>query len=127
MDPQTYRRWDQVPKRSKNPMLTGHTRREPSSIIMNAELSAVKVSVPSTEKCQTTCGSMKVCKYELDHCNGHRTCKTLTSNDNIYDRVVLWYLECRILILVTFDYYQYHVYTFLYGYWIFDAVYSFSG
>jgi hypothetical protein len=33
---------------SKHPLSTGHTRREPSSMIMNAELSAVKVSVPST-------------------------------------------------------------------------------
>jgi hypothetical protein len=24
-------------------------------------------------------GSMKICNYELDHCNGHRTCKSLTS------------------------------------------------
>jgi hypothetical protein len=23
---------------------------------------------------------MKVCNYKLDHCNGHRTCETLTSN-----------------------------------------------
>jgi hypothetical protein len=28
------------------------------------------------EKCQTTYGSMKVCNYKLDHCNGHRTCDT---------------------------------------------------
>jgi hypothetical protein len=31
------------------------------------------------EKCQTTYGLMKVCNYKLNHCNGHRTCKTLTS------------------------------------------------
>jgi hypothetical protein len=29
-------------------MSTGHTHRDPSSMIMNAELSDVKVSVPST-------------------------------------------------------------------------------
>jgi hypothetical protein len=46
-DPRIYRRWDQVP-RSKHPLLIDHTRREPSSMIMNAELSAVKVSVSST-------------------------------------------------------------------------------
>jgi hypothetical protein len=46
-DPRKYRRWDQVPRRSKHPLPTGHTRREPSSIIVNAELSAVKVSVSS--------------------------------------------------------------------------------
>jgi hypothetical protein len=33
------------------------------------------------EKCQTTYGSRRVCNYELDHCNGHRTCKTPTSNE----------------------------------------------
>jgi hypothetical protein len=33
------------------------------------------------EKCQTTYGSMKVCNYKLDHCNGHKTCKTLTSSE----------------------------------------------
>jgi hypothetical protein len=47
-DPRIYRRWDQVPRRSKHPMLIDHTRREPSSMIMNAELSAVKVRVSST-------------------------------------------------------------------------------
>jgi hypothetical protein len=29
-DPQIYRRCDQVPRRSKNPLLTGHTSHEPS-------------------------------------------------------------------------------------------------
>jgi hypothetical protein len=24
-----YQRWDQVPRRSKHPLMTGHTRREP--------------------------------------------------------------------------------------------------
>jgi hypothetical protein len=47
-DPRIYRRWDQVPRRSKHLLLIDHTRREPSSMIMNAELSAVKVSVSST-------------------------------------------------------------------------------
>jgi hypothetical protein len=42
-NPRIYRRWDQVPRRSKHPLLIDHTRREPSSMIMNAELSAVKV------------------------------------------------------------------------------------
>jgi hypothetical protein len=48
MDPRIYRRWDQVPRRSKHPLLFDHTRCEPSSMIMNAELSAVKVSVSCT-------------------------------------------------------------------------------
>jgi hypothetical protein len=47
-DPRIYRRWDQVLRRSKHPLLIDHTRREPSSMIMNAELSDVKVSVLST-------------------------------------------------------------------------------
>jgi hypothetical protein len=47
-DPRIYRRWDHVPRRSKHPLWTGHTRRKPSSMIMNAELSAVKVSMQST-------------------------------------------------------------------------------
>jgi hypothetical protein len=47
MDPQNYQRWDQVPKRSKHPLPTGRTRCDHSSIIVNEELSAVKVSVPS--------------------------------------------------------------------------------
>jgi hypothetical protein len=47
-DPRIYRRWDQMPRRSKHPLLIDHTRREPSFIIMNAELSAVKVNVSST-------------------------------------------------------------------------------
>jgi hypothetical protein len=46
-DPRKYWRWDQVPRRSKHPLPTGHTRCEPNSIIVNAELSAVRVSVPS--------------------------------------------------------------------------------
>ncbi|XP_056020094.1 titin-like isoform X2 [Ostrea edulis] len=32
-DPWTHQRWDQVPKRSKHPLLTGHTRREPHILI----------------------------------------------------------------------------------------------
>jgi hypothetical protein len=48
MDPRNYRRWNQVPGRSKYPFPTGRTRCEPNSIIMNAELSTVKVSVSST-------------------------------------------------------------------------------
>jgi hypothetical protein len=44
------RRWDRVPRRNKRSLSTGHTRREPSFMIMNAELSAVKVSVSSTVK-----------------------------------------------------------------------------
>jgi hypothetical protein len=40
-DPRKYRRWDQVPRGSKHHLLTGRTRREPSFIIVNAELSAV--------------------------------------------------------------------------------------
>jgi hypothetical protein len=47
-DPRLYRRWDQVPRRSAHPLLIDQTRREPNSMIMNVELSAVKVSVPST-------------------------------------------------------------------------------
>jgi hypothetical protein len=47
-DPRIYRRWDQVPRRSKHPLSTGHACHEPSFMIMNAALSAVKVSVPST-------------------------------------------------------------------------------
>jgi hypothetical protein len=35
------------------------------------------------EKCQTTYGSMKICNCELDHCNGHRLCKTLISNKTV--------------------------------------------
>jgi hypothetical protein len=35
------------------------------------------------EKCQTTFGSMKVCDYKLEHCNGHRTCETLISNETV--------------------------------------------
>jgi hypothetical protein len=46
-DPRTYRSWDKLLRRSKHLLSTGHTHREPSFMIMNAELSAVKVSVPS--------------------------------------------------------------------------------
>jgi hypothetical protein len=82
-DPLIYQRWNQVPRRSKHPLLTNHTRSEPSSMIMNAELSAVKVSVPSTVQLLQHNDSMKVCNYKLDHCNGHRTCETLTSNETV--------------------------------------------
>jgi hypothetical protein len=51
MDPWKYRRWDQVPRRSKHPVLIDHTHREPSSMIMNVELSA---------SCQSQCA-----KYSL--------------------------------------------------------------
>jgi hypothetical protein len=45
-DLRTCRRWGQVPRRSKHPVSTGYTRRGPSSMTMNAELSAV---------CQSLC------------------------------------------------------------------------
>jgi hypothetical protein len=46
MDPRKYRKLDQdVPRRSKHPLPTGQTHIEHSSIIVNAELSVVKVSV----------------------------------------------------------------------------------
>jgi hypothetical protein len=48
MDPWKYQRWDQVPGMNKHLLPTGYTRRLPSFMIMNAELSAVKFSVPST-------------------------------------------------------------------------------
>jgi hypothetical protein len=48
MDPRIYRRWDQVLRRNKHPLSTGHTRREPSFMSMNAALSAVKVGMRST-------------------------------------------------------------------------------
>jgi hypothetical protein len=48
-DPHKYWRWDPVPRRSKHPLPTGHTRREPTFIIVNAELYFVEASVPSTD------------------------------------------------------------------------------
>jgi hypothetical protein len=30
---------------------------------------------------------MKVCNYKLDHCNGHTTCETLTSNQTVENPV----------------------------------------
>jgi hypothetical protein len=53
-DTRTYHRWDQVLRSSKHFLSTGHTHCEPSFIIMNAELSAVKVNVPSTVQRQVT-------------------------------------------------------------------------
>jgi hypothetical protein len=35
MDPWKHKGWDQVPRRSKHPLSTGHIRHEPSSIIVN--------------------------------------------------------------------------------------------
>jgi hypothetical protein len=32
---------------------------------------------------------MKVTNYKLDHCNGHRTCKTLTLNETVKIPVTL--------------------------------------
>jgi hypothetical protein len=103
--PRKYRRRDQVPRRSKHLLPTGRTRREPSSITVNAELSQSKsvCQVRSNywnEKCQTTYGPRKVCKYELDHCNCHRTCETPTSNETAEIPVlstclsVVWKIDC---------------------------------
>jgi hypothetical protein len=47
-----------VPKRSKHPLPTSGIRHEPSSIIVNAELSAVKVSIHV--KCGLTIGMKNV-------------------------------------------------------------------
>ena len=69
-----------MPKRSKHPLLTGHTRREPSY----HEFGVIR--------CQSQCAmrgltiDMKnviFCNYELDHCNGHKTCQTPTSNETV--------------------------------------------
>jgi hypothetical protein len=85
-DPRKYRRWDQVHRRSEHPLPTGRTRHEPVPLswMRSYPLSKSVCQVRSNywnEKCQTTYGSRKVCNYELDHCNGHRTCETPTSNE----------------------------------------------
>jgi hypothetical protein len=79
-----------VPRRSKHPLSTGHTRHEPSSMIMNVELSVVRVSVSSTVYNVTIGMKMsdniwlnEMCDYKLDHCNGHGTCEMLTSNETV--------------------------------------------
>jgi hypothetical protein len=78
-----------MPRRSKHPLSTGHTRREPTSLIMNAELSAVfqsqcaKYGLTIRVKKMSTYGSSKVCNYKLDHCNGYRTCEMMTSNKTV--------------------------------------------
>jgi hypothetical protein len=83
-----YRRWDQVCRRSKHSLSTGHIHSEPSFMIMNAELSPVKVSVLNKVKLLVWKMSNNIWlnkslyMYKLDHCNGHRTCETLTSNEN---------------------------------------------
>jgi hypothetical protein len=46
-DPWKHQRWGQVLRRSNHPVSTCHTCHEPSFMIMNADLSAVKVNVPS--------------------------------------------------------------------------------
>jgi hypothetical protein len=88
-DPRTYRRWDQVPGRSKHPLLTCHTHNKPAvswswirSYLMLKSVCQVWFHY-WYEKCQTTNGSMKDCNHRLDHCNGHVTCETLTSNETV--------------------------------------------
>jgi hypothetical protein len=65
-------------RKSKHPLSTGHAHREPSSMIKTADLFAVcqnqcaKYDLTNWyEKCRTTYSSMKVCNFELDHCNGN--------------------------------------------------------
>jgi hypothetical protein len=58
----------------------------PSSWMRSHPLSKSVCQVRSkywNEKCQTTYGSSKVCNYELDHCNSHRSCETPTSNETV--------------------------------------------
>jgi hypothetical protein len=63
-------------------MLMNH---EPSSMTMNADLSAVCQSQCAKHvlTCHTTYGSRKVCNFELDHCDIHRTWEALTSKDTV--------------------------------------------
>jgi hypothetical protein len=50
-DPRIHRRWDQVPRRSKHPLLIDHTRREPSSMILNAELGSIAMYITFSPIC----------------------------------------------------------------------------
>jgi hypothetical protein len=57
-------------------------------LIMNAELSAVKVSVPRTAELSVwkhwdEWKFVIVHVYWIDHCNGHGSCNTLTSNEAV--------------------------------------------
>jgi hypothetical protein len=82
----------QVSRRSKHPLSTGHTCCEPSSMILNTELSTVCQS--QSAKYGLIIGmKMKVCSFELDHCNGHRIFETLTSNETAEIPVTSSYLS----------------------------------
>ena len=87
-DPWKDQRWDQVPRRVSIPCwsVTPAVSPDPSSWMRSYPLSKSVCQAQSNywyEKCQTTYGSMIVCNYELDHCNGHRTCETPTSNETL--------------------------------------------
>jgi hypothetical protein len=83
MEPRTCQRWDHVSWGCKHPLWTGHTRRN-HKVLRCLSKSVYQVrSSYWYEKCQTTHASMKVCNSELDHCNGHKTCQTLTSNETV--------------------------------------------
>jgi hypothetical protein len=73
-----------MPKRSKHPLPTGHTCREPSFMIIRKQSQYAKYGLTiGIKKCHTTYGLMKVCNYKLDLCNDHRTCKILTTNRTV--------------------------------------------
>jgi hypothetical protein len=87
-DPWKYQRWDRVPRRESIPRRPVTPTVSPVQLLwmQSHPLSKSVCQVRSNywyEKCQTTYGSSKVCNYELDHCNGHRTCKTPTSNETL--------------------------------------------
>ncbi|XP_048730227.1 uncharacterized protein LOC125647559 isoform X2 [Ostrea edulis] len=52
-DPWTHQRWDQVPRRSKHPLLTGHTRREPYILIRSRMFSSLKILKHSVQENET--------------------------------------------------------------------------
>jgi hypothetical protein len=70
-----YQRWDQVPWRSKHPMMTDHTRCEHYFHFRYTEQTVVKISVSTlsqTDKCDSSIkvdghGYVKKCDFNIEY------------------------------------------------------------
>ena len=92
------RRRDQVPRRSKHPLLTGHTRRAPLVEIRYTGLPVVKASMDMTvynklyETNHSAYGPVIICNRKQGHYNDRRICEMMTLNEIHYNLATSTYL-----------------------------------
>jgi hypothetical protein len=80
------RRYDQVPRKSKYPLLTGHTRRSPVAEIRYTGLIVYgNESVKSSTKHHSAYGPVIICNCKQGYYSDRRICKMMTLNEIHYN------------------------------------------